>query len=122
MPFNINTFMANLNRGGLAKTANFEVMVHRPFGSNVNQERDLQFRCTSCTIPGRRVDTTETTDFSLPKSIGYMTTLDDVNMRILLSEDMREKTYFDEWLDAIVGSYRLGQINKSMFDLGFYDD
>ncbi len=122
MPFNIDAFRANLDRGGVAKTANFQVMVQRPFGSNINLERDLQFRCTSCTIPGRRIDTTPTQDFVFPKFVGYNVSLDDVSMRIILSEDLAEKIYFEEWLDAVSGSYRTGETSANMFDYGFYDD
>jgi hypothetical protein len=122
MPFNIDEFRANLERGGLAKSANFQVLVQRPFGSNINLERDLQFRCTNCTIPGRHIDTVPTQDFSMPKYVGYNVSLDDVQMRILLSEDMAEKIYFDEWMDKISGSYRTGVTENTMFDYGFYDD
>jgi hypothetical protein len=122
MPFDIDRFRANLDRGGLAKSANFQVMVQRPFGSNINMERDLQFRCTSCSIPGRHIDTTPTQDFVFPKYVGYNVSLDDVSMRIILSEDLAEKIYFEEWVDRVTGSYRTGQTSNTMFDYGFYDD
>lgn len=122
MPFNINDFISNLNHGGVAKSANYEVMVHRPFGSAINQERDLIFRCTSVTAPGRNIYTTENTDYSLPRSFAYTSSHDDISMRVLLSEDMREKIYFEEWLDGIVGDYRTGEMHDQMFDVGFYDD
>jgi len=122
LPFNINEFIGNLGQGGVAKAANFEVMIHRPFGSAINQERDLIFRCSNVLTPGRNVYTTETKDFSMPRPIGYMAVADDVAMRVILSEDLREKVYFEEWIDEIVGKYRLGSMNDQMFDLGYYDD
>lgn len=121
MPFNINEFIGNLSHGGLAKGANFEVTIHRPFGSAINQERDLVFRCASVTTPGRNIFTTDATDYSMPRPIGYMAVPDDVSMRIILSEDLREKVYFEQWVDEVVGNYRLGSMNDQMFDVGFYD-
>jgi hypothetical protein len=122
MPFNINDFLANLNKGGVAKSANYEVMIQRPFGNTSGQERDMMFRVSNCTTPGRRIETTDIQDYSMERFVGYKTSFEDVSMRILLSEDLREKEYFEEWLDAIGGNYRLDQLNSQMFDIGFYDD
>jgi hypothetical protein len=120
MPFDISAFQSQLNISGVAKTSNYEVRVFGP-DSDVSSQRDLTYRCASVNIPGRRVLTTEITDFSLPRFAGYSSSVSDVNMTIILSEDLREKIYFEKWLDKITGNYRV-QTSDTMFDLAFYDD
>lgn len=121
MPFNINEFIAEIDRGNIAKSANYSVQVHGRTG-DMNNERDMMFRADSVTMPGRNIQTTEYSLYGVAEKIGYDSIMNPVECAFILSEDLREKTYFHQWQDLIVGSYRTGAIDKSMFKIGFYDD
>lgn len=121
MAFNINNFIANINDSGVAKSGNFEVVINRP-GADAADARNMTLRTAFATAPGRRIDTTEIKDYGVIRWAGYAETLEDVTIRILLSEDLREKLYFEKWFDEVVGDHRSNQINNRMYDFGYYDD
>lgn len=126
MAFNINRFSSEVASGGFALSSNFEVIVSRPsniggtIAANALQD-NLRFRTEMFEIPGRRVNTTEVRYAGPRRLIGYDVGPTEVQFNILVSEDLREKVFFEEWQDAIVGNHRTGAQSQSMYDLGFYD-
>lgn len=122
MPFNINNFIANINSSGVAKSGNFEVVINRPNAPDASDARNMSLRTSYATAPGRRINTAEIKDYGVTRWAGYSESLEDVTIRILLSEDLREKLYFEKWFDEIVGDHRSNNLNNKMYDFGYYDD
>lgn len=125
MPFNIEEFKANINAGGLARSSNYEIQITRPrFEGDTSTDisRDIVFRCEQVDIPGRRVATADIRYAGTLRRFGYDVLPTPVAMQFILSEDMREKVYFEEWQDAMIGKHRTGYTGDDMFDLGYYDD
>lgn len=120
--FNIADFSSELNRSGVSKKSNYEVYLLRRQPADAEVENSLRFRCQQTELPGRSISTYDKKIYGSSWKVGYDTTFLDVTLNILLSEDLREKTYFEQWQDLIVGNYGLGTTNSKMWDIGYYDD
>ena len=105
MTFNVNNLISSINKSGIAKTSHFEVQING-FGSG-DEERDLLFRADSAEIPGRSLMTAEHrfTNYGPINKVPYGGQVyTDVTTTFLLSEDMREKEYFEYWQERIVNT------------------
>lgn len=122
MPFNISNFTSQLNSGRNAKPSLFECLMTRPRG-NVNVERDLTFRIEKAVVPGRQALTLESVTYGPPTNIAYGSgNPNELGLTIILSEDYREKLYFEEWLDTVIGNYRTGESSANKYDVGYYSE
>lgn len=120
---NINDFIAQISNGNLAKPSLFDVIVTPPTQLLQNSSSyDLMYRCESIDLPGRNVLTSDYTIYGLSKKIGYGSTVNDINLSFILSEDYNEKLFFESWVDLITGSYRTGDVSQNMFEIGYYKD
>lgn len=120
--FNIADFNAEINSRGVVKPSNYDVTLTRRSNQNTEIERSLKFRCSSIAMPARTIQTADKQYYGPSYRVGYGSQFAELQMQILLSEDMREKEYFEAWQDLVVGDYRLGKPNTKMFDIGYYDD
>lgn len=129
MTFNVQNIVSSLNKQGVAKTSHFEVQLTSPFGSS--DERDMMYRADAAELPGR---TMTTVDGYKPSNYGPMTKIAygqlyaDITVTFLLSEDLREKEYFEIWQNSMVntGAFeesggRAGYAN-SKFNPNYYDN
>lgn len=122
-PFNISDFIANVNKDGLVKASNFDVLVFGPQGINDNQTpRIIQMRCLETDVPGRTVQTSESNLYGPMRKIATSSIFNDITLRFLMDEKFYIREYFEKWIDLIVGDYRTTETEGSMFHLGFYDD
>lgn len=120
--FSIRDFLSEINQGGVAYQSNFVVYTTRP-GSKPSDSYDLTFRCEATDLPGRNIQTTENaTIYGVPIKIAYAANYAEIPMAVILSEDYREKEFFEAWQDKMVGNHRNGEMSQSMFDLGYYKD
>jgi hypothetical protein len=99
----LNQFKAHINSLGTVKSNRFEVFFVGGPISWPTSPRDLSFRCESLNIPGSQV---LTTDFKLYGGqpivkIPNGRAVDEVQMTFLTAGDMRDKYWFDEWIDKI---------------------
>lgn len=122
MSFNIEEFKANLSKGGLSKPYTFKAMVFGPASLSPDMSRDMQFRITSINNPGRSIQTLDRKISGPILKFGVDSILPELTLSIILSDDLREKLYFEKWQDKIVGNYRVTEPNQKMFELGFYED
>lgn len=149
MPFNINEFSSELSKGGIAKTSHFEVYVTGPQdkkpkekGGLINAikskiktfvkesllgitDRGMTSRIDSVDIPGRFLTTADYKhkNYGPLIKIPYGQIYSDVNITIILSEDMKEKRYFEEWQNAIQGTgYDYTGSGLEKFNSYYYDD
>ena len=129
LPVSIDTMKSTINRrGGIARGNRFAVYVNHPSksmnsllnynpatllsnlisGQGVNvadfiqDPRDLFILCTSCSIPGKRISTTEATHNHNLSKKPYSAATDEVSMTFMLTNDYYIKKYFDMWQEMIV--------------------
>ena len=129
LPVSIDTIKSTINRrGGVARGNRFAVYVNHPSkgmnsllnfnpatllsnlisGQGVNvadfiqDPRDLFILCTSCSIPGKRISTTEATHNHNLSKKPYSAATDEVSMTFMLTNDYYIKKYFDMWQEMIV--------------------
>lgn len=129
LPVSIDTMKSTINRrGGVARGNRFAVYVNHPSkgmnsllnfnpatllsnlisGQGVNvadfiqDPRDLFILCTSCSIPGKRISTTEATHNHNLSKKPYSAATDEVSMTFMLTNDYYIKKYFDMWQEMIV--------------------
>jgi len=101
--FSINKMMAELNKSGYASSSHFEVFVHG--GRNIG-EQEMRFRVDSIDLPGRNFAPIDHkfTNIGPVNRIPGQQFYSDVTATILLSEDMREKEYFEWWQEKMVNT------------------
>lgn len=141
MPFNVNQFHAKISStGGYAKASTFEVDVIPPgklisgngttlfrpsFPDSNNTAQGLTFRVFAVTWPGRALNSMESTIYGAPYKMGGSALYTDVEMSIMCSPDLRERDFFLQWQDLVVGNHRLdagGPEKSNEFDIGYYND
>jgi hypothetical protein len=72
-------------------------------GADMNVDETFSWRCERAELPGRTVATSDDaggggTALKLP----YDVTFSDTSLSIICSEDMRERIFFENWIDLIV--------------------
>lgn len=161
MSFNIQDFISSLSSNGTAFQNQFRVIVLPPpvmlgaftnlslttgvksilFGGNSIplDPRHISLRVESAEIPGRSIATAEHRYYGSPRKIGYGAIYNDINCTVLCSSDLKEKMFFQNWQDAIVGDHRSRGVtsflpfdadefssgfrkSRSEWDIGYYDD
>lgn len=146
MAFNPDQFASSLYKTGVAKTCNYDVFFNLPqqlFGGGSDStyndtfikeqevpfqkntiEESLLLRVESCDMPGRTVATLDSFTYGIPTKVGFRQSFADVNMVIILSEDLRERILFDQWMSLIVGYRTSADVSlsqeQSVFDIGYY--
>jgi hypothetical protein len=123
MGFNINNMIAGMNKSGVAKTSHFEVFIQG--GGDMETERQLSYRAETVDIPGRSVTTVEHKfqNYGPVNKVAYGQVYGDVTVQFLLSEDMREKEYFEIWQDKMVGTGAFNASNgQNAYNTKYFDD
>lgn len=104
--FSIERMLGELNKSGLATSSHFEVFIH---GGKGIGEQELRFRVDSIDLPGRTFAPIDHkfTNMGPVNRIPGQQFYSDVTATVLLSEDMREKEYFEWWHEKIcnTGAY-----------------
>lgn len=127
MTFNVNNLVSSINKTGVAKTSHFEVQVTG--AGDASLENSMMARVDTVELPGRSLMTAEHKfSYGPINKVPYGgQTYGDLTMSIILSEDMREKEYFEVWQNKIVntGAFDLGVIPQgalSKFNTKYFDD
>ncbi len=115
-------------RGGIARGNRFAVYVSHPskgmnsllnfnpanllsnlisgqgvrIGDFIQDPRDIFLLCQSCTMPGKRIMTTEATHNHHNTKKPYSAATDEVTMTFLMTNDYYMKKYFDMWQEMII--------------------
>lgn len=74
------------------------------FNSTTGINTTLAFRCEATEFPGRTIATSEDISFGPTTKHAYDTTYNDINLTIIAAEDMRERIFFDVWMENIVNN------------------
>jgi hypothetical protein len=121
--FNVQNIVSSINKSGVASSSHFEV--HLPDWINSNS-RELLYRADSANLPGRTVMTTEHkfTNYGPINKVPYGQIYGDVTITFLLSEDLREKDYFETWQSKMIdtGSNNWRTFGRSKFNVEYFDN
>jgi len=111
-PFSISTFKTaigkpvrpNLFRAILRGWEDNEVLAGTLAQYNVSDIDDFVFRCEKAELPGRSIATSDDTGGGGPAlKLPYDVTYNDMQLSIICSADMKERAFFESWIDSIVG-------------------
>jgi len=67
-----------------------------------NRIPDFSYRCEKAEFPGRTIATNDDTFAGPTMKLPYDMTYNDITLSIICSEDMRERAFFETWMDYIV--------------------
>jgi hypothetical protein len=114
--FSAENMVASLAKSGVAHSGHFEVQLQ----SNKNEfgslfERDMMYRAESVELPGRSLATVDHRfdNYSPIARVVTGQTYTDVSVTFLLSEDLREKQYFEGWQNSAVGTGAFAELNAN---------
>ena len=129
LPVSIDSIKSTINRrGGVARGNRYAVYVSHPskgmnsllkfdpatllnnlisgdgihIGDFISDPRDMFLLCQTCTLPGKRITTTEATHNHHMTKKPYSMMTDEVSMTFLLTNDYYIKKYFDMWQEMII--------------------
>ena len=128
MRFDVNEFLDSFNTE-LARPSRFEVFFNIPTalsnnglpsifgGGEINirtsnqssssagikalNSNDLALRCESAQLPSRTLMTTEQKIYGITEKYPYENSYNDAEFVFLVSGDMREKKFFDKWINLV---------------------
>jgi hypothetical protein len=117
-PANINELVQEIQSSGLAYSNRYEVVIYTPRFMGTTRfglMRSLAVRCDSVTIPGRSLATTPFRIYGPARNMPYEQVYSgEVNLSVILSEDLRERKFFEEWMAGVSSIYN--------YKMGFYND
>ena len=103
------------NRGGLATTEKFEVVFSdMPAGMDASVTRSLQFLCENVALPTKSISATEKFIHGVSYQMPYRQAFQELSMTFLLTDDMAQKRFFDEWQTKVV--------DPNTGNMGFHED
>lgn len=85
----------------------------------------FRFRCEASELPGRTVATADEQSFGPSIKHAYETTYSDINLQIIASADMRERAFFEIWIENIINNANFDADNAYSGSGGlskYYDD
>lgn len=87
----------------LARSNKFDVYIPVPLGivPFIGTSRKLAFRCENAQLPGRNLDTTTMRIYGVNELFPVSTSYDNVTLTFLVGDDMKEKSFFDAWMNWI---------------------
>lgn len=121
MGFNVNDMVASLNKSGFAKPSHFEVFIQG--GGDIETERELSYRAETVDIPGRSISSVEHKfqNYGPVNKVAYGAIYGDVTVQFLVSQDMREKEYFEIWQEKMVGTGAFAD-GQAQYNTKYFDD
>lgn len=124
MAINLAKFRSSFNNYEPASPTNYEVSVIRqPIGGVIpgyRFEDEVKFRCISCSLPGKILNTTDRMTYGPNRKIVTSTLFQDVTFSFIVSDDKNELNYFDEWHNFIVDNRLFDFVETN--DVKYYDD
>jgi len=115
------TSIGNLVRPNLfnATLLGYKKIVGGLTGTLPDVDPTFKFRCEKAELPGRTLATSEDAVGGGPSlKLPYDVTYNDITLSIICSSDMKERKFFEEWMDRIIG--RGGRTNAGL--VSYYSD
>ena len=127
----IDKYVANINKHGIASPNRYWVEFHMPQGvqelkhtigpdaeelsnpnvllgsissidNELNEEGSISIMCTSSQMPARTLATNQHKHQNYPINLPYAVNYDQITFGFILSEDFKERRYFELWQEAVV--------------------
>lgn len=118
---NLNKFISDINKRGVAKASTFDVLITRNSNGDATEEYNMTMRIESVDFPGRSLTMAQSNYTGVPYQMVSGATFAEIPLSIILSENFSEKEYLEKWQDDAVGKYRSEELTGNSFNLGFYD-
>ena len=129
-PFNIREFNSNIDQFGVAKQSHFDVIINttpivgiRNFDAAPTMGDQLRLRCEAAEFPGLQVATMDAKIYGPLQKVAYAGMYTDVSFSFIMSNNMREKRFFEEWMNSIIGnrsSDRGSSNGLNSFNIGYH--
>lgn len=105
MAGSISDFKANFT--DLARPNRFDVNIPIPLTliPYITTSRVLNYRCEAAQLPGRTMATIEQKTYGPVEKHPYLTTYNDIDLTFMVEDDMKQKVFFDAWLNYINPTY-----------------
>jgi hypothetical protein len=89
-------------RTELSRPNRFDVYLFPPTGLNSNYTNNqMMYRCETAQLPGRTFATADQRTYGPVEKFPYLTTYNDLDLTFIVSGDMVEKYFFDDWFEFI---------------------
>ena len=100
----LNEFVSSLS-DGVAKNSLMDVVITPPKFMTENKYAEfLTFRCESADLPGKNLSIDERKDYVFSSKHPNGVTFEDLSLTFLCGSKMKERQFFDEWMEKIVGT------------------
>lgn len=106
-----NTFLEKLKKDGVAKSYLMDVEITPSIlmkdllkKNSETIHSNLKFKCEDAELPGKTFETSTVKDYVINRKPVLGVSYADLNLTFICSSDMRERLYFDEWMENILGT------------------
>jgi len=106
---NVQDFVSEISQSGITKANRYELVFTAPSmknlvtaGDNTKIQNSLRYRVASVSLPSKSLATTETKIYGPVRKAPYTTTYEDLNISIYLSEDLSERSFFEDWMHYVI--------------------
>jgi hypothetical protein len=97
----IDKFLASFT-SDLARPSKFNVLIKLPSKvAGAISTETLAMRCEMSNMPGRTIETADLRIYGPSEKFPHRTSYDDITMTFIVSDSMKEKKAFDNWLELI---------------------
>ena len=81
----------------LSRPSRFDVQIYPQFGT----DRSLLYRCENAQLPGKTIATTEQRTYGPVEKFPYLMTYNDLDLTFMITDDMKQKYFFDKWFELV---------------------
>jgi len=106
--------------GPLARPNNFSVKINLAKISTTSIDSTFEFRCEKAELPGKTIATSEGGASGPAIKLGYDMTYNDIQLSIICAQDMKERIFFEKWMDYIVKPF--GDSLGAAGTIAYYSD
>ena len=118
LPSNIYQIWESIRQTGVAFSNRYEMVFNTPqiFNrSSISELRNITVRCDTVTVPGRSFSTVPYRFYGPARNMPYEPIYSgEMSVSIILSADMRERKFFEEWSNLIC--------SRNNYKFGYYDE
>lgn len=108
----LDTFKSNLAEG-ISRTDLMDVEIFPCSKMTTKDSEFLTFRCESADLPGKTFSTDDRKYYIITTKHPNGLSFTDLNLSFICSSSMKEREFFDEWMEIIVGN---GSLKSSYYD------
>ena len=123
MAYSIDDIRSQVNSQGLAKSNKYYVTFYSPSAAGTTAESGkLSLYCSGISLAGRTMTTDIVKEYGQARQITYGHTYVELTTTFMCSEDLREKTFFDKWMNKIIQTPGVVTNQTGAYDIAYYDE